>query len=638
MEPLPPLEVITRENAHKVKLLTVLGFGYFTGLAWSPDEKIVAVATSKGIWLHEADDLKKTPQQLQTTIRKVNGVAFSPDNRLLASAESDGVVRVWAMDTRTLRMELHGHDGEVMSVKFSPDGMRLFSGGSDSTVSVWDLATGAQIAVLKCQTVLPLHSSPFEIFASRSISFLVISPDGNTLVACGKHTSNIFLFDTTTYVSKADLTPQLRGIKAVGFTDNGAILVVETSFDQFWDCDFWDMQTFELQDRISCVFAYEPESQKGIWQAEGEIGFNHYFVNTTTEVTLTQANFETRNVVFNGSKTKSICCDYSSPVELWQGIPFIGQRLGSSAVAYSSDAGEVLFSPDSSKAIIFGSWWSVPTLEPLGGIRVFQESVGPETQENVRQPARVSNRRNQLIDVWVGDNGNIYLWDNLNDNRLLELRGHGKQLGHNMPVAFSSDGKQLASGGIDGTVRLWEIQTGKHEIIWRQEGQTVRSVDLSSDGRFVAFVEDSTSIDHVLNTVRVIDLRTRREVFSAKPAHKVTFSLDSAVLFVTSRQSNDDITQLWDFESKRQFGHLPGLSPYVFEPSFTQDGEVTLIAQKDEFQIWDWRNQTQLTSIDKLTDSAYFTSAACSSDGKLIALSVISESGAEIHLLGIPAN
>jgi WD40 repeat protein len=52
-------------------------------------------------------------------------------------------------------------------------------------------------------------------------------------------------------------------------------------------------------------------------------------------------------------------------------------------------------------------------------------------------------------------------------------------------VSFSPDGRFLASGGADGVVRMWDIESGR-EVRRMEHGDWVQSVSFSPDGRFLA--------------------------------------------------------------------------------------------------------------------------------------------------------
>jgi hypothetical protein len=137
--PTPTPVAISAENLDRVTELRRLGRGYINHIQYSPDGRTLAVASSIGIWLYDAQNFERAPRLIGENT-SASSVAWSPDGRFLASG---GItVRIWEAATGQLAQTLAGHTGWVRSVAWSPDGRFLASGSQDNTVRVWDAADG----------------------------------------------------------------------------------------------------------------------------------------------------------------------------------------------------------------------------------------------------------------------------------------------------------------------------------------------------------------------------------------------------------------------------------------------------------------------------------------------------------------
>ncbi len=201
------------------------------------------------------------------------------------------------------------------------------------------------------------------------------------------------------------------------------------------------------------------------------------------------------------------------------------------------------------------------------------------------------------------------------------LEGHTDALRF---VAYSPDGQTIASGGRDGTIRIWNADTGAH--LQTLEGHTgaVMSAEYSPDGQTLA--SGGGPFDGTIRTWNVNTGENLQTIqLNVDSIWSVAYSPDGQ----TIASGGIDIPSLletslyiWDANTGEQIWSLPGHSGWIWDAAYSPDGQTIASASFDTtVHIWDPNTGEFIRSLQGHTDSVL--SVAYSPDGQTLASSDI---------------
>ena len=633
-----PTDIVLAANAETevetaIKPTTRLGKGRVHRIAYSPDGKLIAVMGALGIWLYDAETLT----EVGMIPKGANAIAFSPDGGTLASGSWSDTVHLWEVSTQkrvgrlmspgqkgvdTLTFPLDGNtlavgygDGDITlwdigtqrqtalldtpssslwTLAFSPDGQLLASGGGeDTTISLWDVQSQTLVGAFEGHT----NDTGVRPPGILSVTF---SPDGKTLASGSNSDETVRLWEVATreqiaLLPKNDEDEEYELANSVAFSPDGTILA-ETGEDA--KIRLWDVQT----QRQICVLntkaggvssiAFRPDGQtlaslnggldgrhKG-----GDMAVRLWNVKTRKQIAVSQNHTAAINsVALSPDGALLASGHHDGVVRLWdmqtqkQIATLTGHKAAVRSVAFSPD-GTLLASGERDSARL----WDV---QKRKRVAVFKKN------NTIVESVAFSPDGKILASV---DDSCIRLWDTRR-NRAIGVLGpaplHEGPIRFNSiirSVAFSPDGTLLASGGIDNTLRLWDVQK-RQEIFMHKLAQqgNILAVAFSPDGK----------------TLAVAGTHKKIYLWSAPEQELITTLNTSTIVWKWSVPEQELITTL----------KTPAI---VWTLAFSPDGRFLATDLGAQIRVWDMKAQAEVTTLEGGVRAV--TSIVFSSDGKKV--------------------
>ncbi|OAI56424.1 hypothetical protein AYO47_09030 [Planctomyces sp. SCGC AG-212-M04] len=456
--------------------------GGYTYARFSPDSTRIAVATSdRGKVLRllnaQTGELVTT---FELTARPVQ-FAFSRDSLHVATSERDHVVRLYDVETGKRlwehKIELtNPYENYTSSIAYSTDGSQIAVGATDNRIYVIDAATGERRGVLIGHGWYPwglaysadsrtLYSSGWEGRIRRwdtttltqlpppagevASSVITISRDG-LLVAYACDRGHIRIVDSATAAERRTLEPNGMDQSCLLFSPDGSRLAVGGSRGDEVAVQLWDIHSGKLAHSWSWPKGRDPHS-------------------SVSDVSFTPDGGRLATTVFRQSTVQVFNLETGERLKDLKHKEVYG-------LSYSSDGGQLATSGWDERI----RFWDAQSLDEKSTVQM--SSVAQKGQgDDLRIYTLRFDPTGKLFATAHLSNGTVRIWDAARHTLLRKFRIEGS-FTHGA-LAFSPDGRWLATGASDGAVELWDAQTAKPTGIVGRHGTRVYTLSFGADSR-----------------------------------------------------------------------------------------------------------------------------------------------------------
>jgi WD40 repeat protein len=489
-------------------------------ISFSPDGK--RLVTPAGKHLAKVWDVSSGKELLTLSghTDEVLATAFSPDGRTIATASYPNTAKLWDVVTGKELITFVGHQTGIATLAFSPDGSRVYNASDDYGVGFsWDISTGEPL---------------FSFDGEAGVESIAVSPDG-TRLATGEFDTNVKIWDAATGEKLLTLFGHASFIDRVAFGLGGETLA---SASEDGTIKVWDVENGRLLLTLSghasgvLDLAFSPDGNR-LYTSSRDATVKIWDISPTAGSDLLNLAGHTSrvySVAYRPDGKQIATWSFDGTVRVWDAIqgkelmtfdlPTLGSKGNSpgGGVSYSPDGKRLAFSDDTVVRIVDadtgtellslppqdsttmdiqfspdGSWLAVGTIK--GTLKVFDSSSGKKILELAASPRGVqriafSPKGDRIA---LADQEGASVWDAMTGKQLLTYSGHGDGV-RLSGIAFSPDGKWIASAGNDATIQIWNSETG--EKIFTLVGHTGAAfgVVFSPDGQYLA----SSSVDRTV--------------------------------------------------------------------------------------------------------------------------------------------
>lgn len=504
---------------------------------------------------------------------------------------------------------LNGHTATVWSAVFSPDGKKIITRSFDKTARIWDAQSGKELKKFEGHAG-DLHSATF-------------TPDGKKIITSSQdHTVRIWDAASEKELHKLEGLTGFVGSTFVSPDGKKVATICPDKLVRIWDVNS-GRELIKITGHINnsvASAAFSPDGKRiattgnnvgdltvMIWDAESGGEVQKIEVGRDMGIRVGYISF----VTFSPDG-KKIVVAVENDVRIWN---VYSGRVLHKLGEYSGQVVTAVFSPDGKKIVTAAR--KNQNVMSYGNARIWDVDSGRELEK--------LDAKNGVISVAFSPDGRNIATTNMTDTVQIwnadsgeELKNFGRHTlgGHTNTVwsaVFSQDGARLATASADHTAKIWTTSdieefpnAGRLDLMPPENApDTDPYKELKGHTQGILSIAFSPNGKRVVtasrdSTARIWDAQSGQELYKMEghvnSIRSSSFSPDGKTV---ATAGDDGIVRIWDADSGEELKKLEGHTSVIWSVAFSPDGKIIATASTDRsVRIWDAESGEELRKLD----------------------------------------
>lgn len=503
-----PEAISSYQEATNYHELRRFGRGTAMSIAWHPNEPLIAIGGSLGIWLYTStlEDIA----HLEANLENTRSVVWSPNGSKIATVNKTDVVFIWDYKGGEISLSLTldeyaGRTFSIDTVKWSPDSTKV-AAISQSGVVIWDAITGQRLYIFESSSTLAwnLDSQKILVNSLDQVQIIDVStgqqlksflgPSGNWKAINWRLDNIVVVYNELGLIEAWDIETEhellltlddIRFVLSTSISPTGLILV---EADSDHKTKLWDMHTGQfratLQDPTTGLrsLSWSPDGKRLIGIAGEDTGIQIWDSETGALVSTVYGFTQSQNDISWSPTTEKIAAlEPANGIRIWD-IETGKQSLFIATSEYSLD-----WSPIGDKIATATAGRTISLWNPDNGELIYSTRLSDK--EGEMRSARWSPDGNRLASVDTLEQ--ILIWDTSSRSNMRLVTGFRCHPNGPSEIFWSPDGRWIASFGWESlTIYICNATTGEPLVSF--EGHT--TLAWSPDSHTIASAKGNSAI------------------------------------------------------------------------------------------------------------------------------------------------